>query len=404
MPDPDTDDEGCLSVPGESFPTGRAKWARVTGLDADGSPVSIEGTGLFARMLQHETGHLDGFLYLDRLIGRYARNAKRAVKSHGWAFPDCRGCPARTRPVRSLMVSWPGLGTRVTVRYRRPAGSMPPLTDAVGRLLAVDPTVRVQTKTGTIVEFSPVDVVALRVLTDAPVRTAAIRALEHAAAAAWPGVERTWLDGWLLRAGHGAVLAANSAVPLDISAHTNTITEISAWYASRDLQPWLAVPDRLLPLPAGLAGERREQVLVRDVSTGEPDRSVTLLDHPDDTWLRLYHQRLPLDMATPVIDGELAFGSYLGVAVARAAVTDAPDGARWVGMSAMRAADEQSATGSAGRQLWEALLGWGAGRGATRGYVRVHDTATSVLAESLGFRLHHHCRYLPAQSVGWDTF
>lgn len=95
------------------------------------------------------------------------------------------------------MVSWPGLGTRVTVRYRRPAGSMPPLTDAVGRLLAVDPTVRVQTKTGTIVEFSPVDVVALRVLTDAPVRTAAIRALEHAAAAAWPGVERTWLDGWL---------------------------------------------------------------------------------------------------------------------------------------------------------------------------------------------------------------
>ena len=38
MPDPDDDDEGCLSVPGESFPTGRADWARVTGLDADGSP------------------------------------------------------------------------------------------------------------------------------------------------------------------------------------------------------------------------------------------------------------------------------------------------------------------------------------------------------------------------------
>src|SRR5450755_2335751 len=52
MPSPDNDDEGCLSVPGESFPTGRAEWARVTGLDADGSPVDIEGTGLFARMLQ----------------------------------------------------------------------------------------------------------------------------------------------------------------------------------------------------------------------------------------------------------------------------------------------------------------------------------------------------------------
>ncbi|WP_144205952.1 peptide deformylase [Mycobacterium tilburgii] len=87
MPDPGDDDEGCLSVPGESFPTGRATWARVTGLDAYGKPITIEGTGLFARMLQHETGHLDGFLYLNRLIGRHARAAKRAVKSHGWGVP-----------------------------------------------------------------------------------------------------------------------------------------------------------------------------------------------------------------------------------------------------------------------------------------------------------------------------
>lgn len=93
MPDPDTDDEGCLSVPGESFPTGRASWARVTGLDADGNAVSIEGHGLFARMLQHETGHLDGFLYLDRLIGRYARSAKRAVKSHNWGVPGLSWMP-----------------------------------------------------------------------------------------------------------------------------------------------------------------------------------------------------------------------------------------------------------------------------------------------------------------------
>jgi peptide deformylase len=93
MPDPGTDDEGCLSVPGESFPTGRAKWARVTGLDADGGPVTVEGTDLFARMLQHETGHLDGFLYLDRLIGRYARTAKRAVKSHGWGVPGLSWLP-----------------------------------------------------------------------------------------------------------------------------------------------------------------------------------------------------------------------------------------------------------------------------------------------------------------------
>lgn len=93
MPDPDDDEEGCLSVPGEQFPTGRAEWAKVTGLDADGTPITLEGTGLFARMLQHETGHLDGFLYLDRLVGRHARAAKRSVRHHGWGVPGLSWMP-----------------------------------------------------------------------------------------------------------------------------------------------------------------------------------------------------------------------------------------------------------------------------------------------------------------------
>ena len=93
MPDPDSDDEGCLSVPGESYPTGRAQWARVTGLDADGQPVTLEGTDLFARMLQHESGHLDGFLYVDCLIGRHARSAKRMIKSLGWGVPGLSWTP-----------------------------------------------------------------------------------------------------------------------------------------------------------------------------------------------------------------------------------------------------------------------------------------------------------------------
>lgn len=95
MPDPDNDDEGCLSVPGESFPRGRATWARVTGLDADGTPVTLEGTDLFARMLQHETGHLDGFLYVDDLIGRHKRAAKRAVKTNGWGVPGLSWNPGK---------------------------------------------------------------------------------------------------------------------------------------------------------------------------------------------------------------------------------------------------------------------------------------------------------------------
>lgn len=95
MPDPDDDEEGCLSVPGESFPTGRANWARVTGLDADGKEVTLEGNDLFARMLQHETGHLDGFLYIDKLVGRNTRAAKRAVKSNGWGVPGLSWTPGQ---------------------------------------------------------------------------------------------------------------------------------------------------------------------------------------------------------------------------------------------------------------------------------------------------------------------
>jgi N-acetylglutamate synthase len=296
------------------------------------------------------------------------------------------------------MVSWPALGTRVTVRYRRPAGSVPPLTDAVGHLLAVDPVVRVRTKTGAVVEFAPADVVALRSLTDAPVRTSQIRALEHAAAAAWPGDEQAWLDGWLLRAGQGAGLAANSAMPLDISARISAVPAISkiiAWYDRRGLTPRLAIPERLLPLPPGVTAEHTERVLVRDVPDAvEPDPSITLSARPDDAWLRIYRREVPVDALTAVIDGELMFGTHPRGAVARAALTGAPDGTRWVGLSSIRAADEQAAVA-----LCAALLAWGADRGAARAYTRAHDAGATDLADALGFRLHHRRRYVLARRM-----
>lgn len=93
MPDEDDDVEGCLSVPGEQYPTGRADWAKVTGVDAEGQPVEIEGHGFFARCLQHEVGHLDGFLYLDCLIGRNKRAAKKVVKRMGWGVPGLEWVP-----------------------------------------------------------------------------------------------------------------------------------------------------------------------------------------------------------------------------------------------------------------------------------------------------------------------
>jgi peptide deformylase len=60
-------EEGCLSVPGYTSTIKRAGRVVVKGLDRNGKPVQIEGTGLFARALQHEIDHLDGVLFVDRM-------------------------------------------------------------------------------------------------------------------------------------------------------------------------------------------------------------------------------------------------------------------------------------------------------------------------------------------------
>ena len=80
---------------------------------------------------------------------------------------------------------------------------VPPLTDVIGHLIETGARLKVETKTGAVVEISPDDVVAVRALTAAPVRTSQIRATEHAAALAWPGTEQMWIDGWLLRGAGG---------------------------------------------------------------------------------------------------------------------------------------------------------------------------------------------------------
>lgn len=66
------EEEGCLSVPGASAALARPDRAVVRGVDQTGAPLVIEGTGYFARCLLHESDHLDGLLYVDRL-GRRAR-------------------------------------------------------------------------------------------------------------------------------------------------------------------------------------------------------------------------------------------------------------------------------------------------------------------------------------------
>ncbi|WP_182142234.1 MULTISPECIES: peptide deformylase [unclassified Schaalia] len=74
-------DEGCLSVPGLWYPTERAWYARVEGIDLDGKPVVVEGEELMARALQHETDHLEGMLYIDRLDRATRRKALKAIRN-----------------------------------------------------------------------------------------------------------------------------------------------------------------------------------------------------------------------------------------------------------------------------------------------------------------------------------
>lgn len=74
-------DEGCLSLPGLWFPCARAMRATVTGFDVEGNPVTVSGSGLLGRCLQHEVDHLDGRLYVDRLTGDVRREALRAARN-----------------------------------------------------------------------------------------------------------------------------------------------------------------------------------------------------------------------------------------------------------------------------------------------------------------------------------
>jgi peptide deformylase len=82
--EPETTDEGCLSVPGFYFPRVRHPFARVTGVDVKGERIELSGTGLMAQALQHEVDHLDGHLFIEGLDPAVKREAMRAIRQADW--------------------------------------------------------------------------------------------------------------------------------------------------------------------------------------------------------------------------------------------------------------------------------------------------------------------------------
>ena len=114
----DDSNEGCLSVPTAYAPLARPDYAEVTGQDEKGNPIKVRGTGYFARCLQHETDHLYGYLYIDRLSKRDRKDALRQMAENEPRYPvvaqrlerpcSCRMTGGRTTPRAPSNGAWSG--------------------------------------------------------------------------------------------------------------------------------------------------------------------------------------------------------------------------------------------------------------------------------------------------------
>lgn len=96
--------EGCLSLPDLTFDTKRAMRVVAKGMNMHGEPVVIEGSELLARAIQHETDHLDGIIFIDRLDAEGRKAAMKAIRETDWF-----GTPAPTIKLSPHSIR-PGLG------------------------------------------------------------------------------------------------------------------------------------------------------------------------------------------------------------------------------------------------------------------------------------------------------
>jgi len=95
----ETGDEGCLSFPGLAYPATRAYGVVAKGFTMYGEPVTLEGTGQLARCVQHETDHLDGVLFIDRLDKAQRKLAMKEIREAEWwgdAVPQVKVSPHPT--------------------------------------------------------------------------------------------------------------------------------------------------------------------------------------------------------------------------------------------------------------------------------------------------------------------
>lgn len=84
----DEAEEGCLSFPGAYEELARPDYTVCNGQDVEGNPIEIIGTGLLSRCLQHETDHLSGIVFGDRLNGKRRRSLRKKAEEMAYRYPD----------------------------------------------------------------------------------------------------------------------------------------------------------------------------------------------------------------------------------------------------------------------------------------------------------------------------
>lgn len=96
-------EEGCLSLPGLAYDTKRAMRVVAKGMNMYGEPIVIEGSELKARAVQHETDHLDGILFIDRLDEATRKAAMKEIRESSW-FGELPG--AGTPQAHPISAKW----------------------------------------------------------------------------------------------------------------------------------------------------------------------------------------------------------------------------------------------------------------------------------------------------------
>jgi GNAT superfamily N-acetyltransferase len=295
------------------------------------------------------------------------------------------------------------LGRRVVVRYRRAeSDARPPLTDAVGELVALT------TATATILRrHGPVEVPRAAIVAARPIRPdrGQILDLELIASRGWRPETQLMQDGWLFRADRGWTGRANSILPVSTPSRPlpEMLSAAAEFYSDRGLPLQMQLPlSARASLDNELAGRgwtiaRPTVVLTRRLATLEQNHPVVLDESPSPEWLAAYHYRggqLPGHAAALLTRHDcVRFASVLDagrvVAIARGAVDDG-----WLGVTAVEVDPAYRRHGIA-VALMAALQAWAVTQGAAHGYLQVDgdNTKASALYARLGFTEHHRYHY-----------